>query len=337
MNHKQPAAPIGRIVIVGGGASGALVATQLARRATAPLDVTIVEPRPRLARGLAYSTEDPRHLVNVPARGMSALPDVADHFTRWARCPGVAFATRERYGDYLEAVMRVYNLHGRRDNKYKARIKILVHEIGLEAFRAEVEAEYARHPQQTTVVEERELARITRYFAGPALTPQSPFNPGFEQAKRGNPDFARWARNNLAPHRVNGYAIVNVSLKPEGGIPGDATGDQMRVLAYLAERYGHDELRVSHAQNIVLPHVKLDDVFALWQALAAADLATPNLGLVGDIIACPGLDYCALATARSIPVAQAISRKLFAQRSSLGETVGILLVVAGVAVLLLAA
>jgi sulfite reductase (NADPH) hemoprotein beta-component len=230
------------------------------------------------------------------------------------RTPILALTVREFLPEkeviaYLEAVMRVYNLHGRRDNKYKARIKILVHEIGLEAFRAEVEAEYARHPQQATVVEERELARITRYFAGPALTPQSPFNPGLEQAKRGNPDFARWVRNNLAPHRVSGYAIVNVSLKPEGGIPGDATGDQMRVLAYLAERYGHDELRVSHAQNIVLPHVKLDDVFALWQALAAADLAAPNLGLVGDIIACPGLDYCALATARSIPVAQAISRK----------------------------
>jgi len=133
--------------------------------------------------------------------------------------------------------------------------------------------------------------------------------PRFEEAKRGSVDFARWARNNLAAHQQDGYTIVNISLKPEGGIPGDATGEQMRLMADLAERYSFDELRVSHAQNIVLPHVKLDDVFAIWETLLKADLAAANYGLVGDIIACPGLDYCALATARSIPVAQAISRK----------------------------
>ncbi|MCX7346268.1 MAG: nitrite/sulfite reductase [Alphaproteobacteria bacterium] len=210
---------------------------------------------------------------------------------------------------YLEAIMRVYNLYGRRDNKYKARIKILVHELGAERFKAEVEAEYARKPQASTEVEERELARIAAYFAPPPFERLPRWSAAFEEARLAQPDFARWARNNLAAHKVDGYTIVNISLKPEGGIPGDATGDQMRLMAQLAETYSHDELRVSHAQNIVLPHVKKDDVFAVWQALDAAALATPNYGLAGDIIACPGLDYCALATARSIPVAQSISRK----------------------------
>ena len=210
---------------------------------------------------------------------------------------------------YLEAIMRVYNLYGRRDNKYKARIKILVHELGAETFKAEVEAEYARKPQASTEVEERELARISAYFAPPPFEKLPRWSAAFEEARLAEPAFARWARNNLAAHKVDGYTIVNISLKPEGGIPGDATGDQMRLMAQLAEDYSHDELRVSHAQNIVLPHVKKDDVFAVWQALEAAGLATPNYGLAGDIIACPGLDYCALATARSIPVAQSISRK----------------------------
>ncbi|MFO1130441.1 MAG: nitrite/sulfite reductase [Hyphomicrobiales bacterium] len=210
---------------------------------------------------------------------------------------------------YLEAILRVYNLYGRRDNKYKARIKILVHEIGADRFKSEVEAEYARRPHPTTEVEERELARIAAYFAPPAFEKLPRWSAGFEDAKLANPAFARWAKNNLGPHRVDGYAIVNVSLKPEGSIPGDATAEQMRVMADLAERYGSDELRVSHAQNIVLPHVKKDDLFAVFEALEKADLAAANYGLAGDIIACPGLDYCALATARSIPVAQSISRK----------------------------
>ena len=205
--------------------------------------------------------------------------------------------------------MRVYNLYGRRDNKYKARIKILVHEIGAETFKEEVEAEYARRPHPSTEVEERELKRIAAYFAPPQLEKLPRWSPAFEEAKIANPDFARWAKNNLGPHRADGYAIVNISLKPEGGIPGDATAEQMRVMANLAERFSLDELRVSHAQNIVLPHVRKDDLFTVYQALVKADLAAANYGLAGDIIACPGLDYCALATARSIPIAQSISRK----------------------------
>ena len=230
------------------------------------------------------------------------------------RTPMIAVTVRDFLPEheliaYLEAIMRVYNLYGRRDNKYKARIKILVHELGAEKFKSEVEAEYARKPRQTTEVEERELKRIAAYFAPPQFDKLPRWSAGFEEAKVKNAAFARWARNNLAAHHVDGYTIVNISLKPEGGIPGDASADQMRLMADLAEKYGHDELRVSHAQNIVLPHVKKDDVFTIWQALDAAGLSAANYGLAGDIIACPGLDYCALATARSIPVAQSISRK----------------------------
>ncbi len=230
------------------------------------------------------------------------------------RTPMIAVTVRDFLPEneliaYLEAIMRVYNLYGRRDNKYKARVKILVHELGAEKFKAEVEAEYAKHPAQETQVEMRELARIAEYFKPPAFEKLSRFAPHFEDAKRSNADFAGWARNNLAAHQKDGYTIVNISLKPEGGIPGDATGEQMRTMANLAAQFSFDELRVSHAQNIVLPHVKLEDVFAIWQALDKAGLASANYGLAGDIIACPGMDYCSLATARSIPIAQAISRK----------------------------
>jgi sulfite reductase (NADPH) hemoprotein beta-component len=230
------------------------------------------------------------------------------------RTPMIAVTVRDFLPEnelvaYIEAIMRVYNLYGRRDNKYKARIKILVHEIGAEKFKSEVEAEYARHPLQTTQVEEKELARIAAYFAPPQFEKLSRFTPAFEDAKLKHPEFARWARNNLAAHKFDGYTIVNISLKPEGGIPGDATADQMRLMADLAERYSHDELRVSHPQNIILPHVRKDDAYAIWQQLGPAGLATANYGLAGDIIACPGMDYCALATARSIPISQAISRK----------------------------
>jgi sulfite reductase (NADPH) hemoprotein beta-component len=210
---------------------------------------------------------------------------------------------------YLEAIMRVYNLYGRRDNKFKARIKILVHELGAEKFKTEVEAEYARRPQATTEVEERELKRIADYFAPPPFEKLSRWSPAFEEARARHPEFARWVRTNIAPHRIDGYAIVNISLKPEGGIPGDATAAQMRAVADLAEQYSFNELRVSHHQNLVLPHVQRSDLFAVWEALVEADLATANIGLAGDIIACPGLDYCSLATARSIPIAQAISRR----------------------------
>ncbi len=211
---------------------------------------------------------------------------------------------------YTTAIMRVYNRYGRRDNKYKARIKILVHELGLEAFKAEVEAEYAKgdHHQDIAITED-ELARIKAYFAPPAYAQLPARDPEHDRQVFENRDFGHWVKTNVARHKVDGYGIVNISLKPIGGIPGDATAEQMRIVADLAERYSFSEICVSHAQNLVLPHVRMRDLHGLWQTLDAAGLATPNLDLVSDIISCPGMDYCALATARSIPIAQAISNR----------------------------
>ena len=205
---------------------------------------------------------------------------------------------------YLEAALRVYNRHGRRDNIYKARIKILVHELGIDEYRRQVEAEWAHVKTLGLDPPAGELARIAAMFAPPPFATDLP-----DTVDRSDPDFAVWLDRNVAAHKAPGHAIVTVSLKPIGGIPGDASADQIDLMADLAERYGHDELRVTHAQNIVLPHVAKRDLHAVWQALDAAGLATPNLDLVSDIIACPGLDYCSLANARSIPVAQKIATR----------------------------
>ena len=214
---------------------------------------------------------------------------------------------------YLEAILRVYNLHGRRDNKYKARIKILVHEEGFGAIKAEVEAEHARQMAGTggpaLAPDMAEVARIEAAFAPPALAPKPAQSLTLERALARNAALAAWAETNTAPHRQAGHAIVTVSLKAIGEAPGDATADQMRALADFAALYSHDELRISHEQNVVLPHVALDDLPALYEGLKLYGLAEANSGLITDIIACPGLDYCALATARSIPIAQDLSRR----------------------------
>lgn len=210
---------------------------------------------------------------------------------------------------YLEAIMRTYNRFGRRDNKFKARIKILVHERGLDEIREAVEAEFAAMDRAPFAYDTQEFVRIAAFFAPPSYAKLPARSASLETAKLENRDFADFVSVNVAEHKIDGYAIVTVSLKPIGGIPGDAASHQMRVLADLAEKFGLGELRVSHAQNIILPHVKKDDLFALWRALDTAGLATANAGLVSDIISCPGLDYCSLATARSIPIAQAISRR----------------------------
>jgi sulfite reductase (NADPH) hemoprotein beta-component len=207
---------------------------------------------------------------------------------------------------YLEAILRVYNQLGRRDNIYKARIKILVDESGVAEFTRMVEAEWAEIKDGAVDLPADELTRIADYFAPPAFADLDE-DDGVDAAARAHPAFAAWLRANVAAHKVVGYAIANISLKPAGGIPGDASAEQMRAVADLAERYSFGEIRVAHEQNLVLPHVARTDLFALWQGLVAADLATANLGQIGDIIACPGLDYCSLATARSIPIAQAIS------------------------------
>jgi sulfite reductase (NADPH) hemoprotein beta-component len=210
---------------------------------------------------------------------------------------------------YLEAIMRVYNLEGRRDNKYKARVKILVHEIGIEAFRERVEAEFASLDGPSVNADADEVARIAAYFAPPPYETLPPISRAFGAVKSANPAFADWADASLFPHKQPGYAAVTISLKPIGGAPGDATSEQMLAVADLADRYSFGEIRVTHRQNLVLPHVKQADLFALWKALGEAGLAEANVGLVTDIIACPGLDYCALATARSIPVAQDIAQR----------------------------
>jgi len=210
---------------------------------------------------------------------------------------------------YLQAILRVYNAMGRRDNAFKARIKILVHALGVEEFTRMVEAEFETILPDTDDLPMRELARIRENFVTPDFDTLPDGDAGFEAAQADDPDFAAWAARNLAPHKMPGYAIANISLKPHGGIPGDATAEQMETVADLAERYGHDEIRVTHEQNLVLPHLRLRDLHTVYRALADAGLATANLGLASDIIACPGLDYCVLANARSIPLAQKLSAR----------------------------
>lgn len=217
--------------------------------------------------------------------------------------------------------MRVYNLEGRRDNKYKARVKILVHEIGEEEFRKRVEAEFVQLDGPSVNADPEEVERIAAYFAPPAYKALPPVSRAFEAAKVANPAFENWAKVNLFPHRQPGYAAVTISLKPIGGAPGDASSDQMRAVADLAERYSLGEIRVTHHQNLVLAHVQQSDLFALWQGLAEAGLAEGNVGLITDIISCPGLDYCALATARSIPIAQSLAQRFadISRQQQIGE------------------
>jgi len=214
------------------------------------------------------------------------------------------FIPADQLMSYLEACLRVYNRYGRRDNIYKARIKILIHELGADKYRAEVEEEFAQVRQLGIDPPAAELARISAMFAAPAFAAD-----GGSVADRSDPDFAVWLDQNVRAHKQSGHAIVTISLKPIGGIPGDASAEQIDVMADLAERYSFDELRVTHAQNIVLPHVRIADLKAVWEALAEAGLADANLDLISDIIACPGLDYCALANARSIPLAQKIGQR----------------------------
>ncbi|MEC7476055.1 MAG: nitrite/sulfite reductase [Pseudomonadota bacterium] len=218
------------------------------------------------------------------------------------------FVPAEKLLAYLEAVMRVYNMLGRRDNSYKARIKILVHETGEAEMRRLIEEEFKKiDASKMLSLPEAELERISAYFAPPNYENLPAQSDSFEAAKENDTEFNHWVKTNLVPHKTLGYGIVNISLKPIGGIPGDATDAQMDVIADLAERYAADEVRVTHEQNLVLPHVKLDDLKDVYDILCAHNLATPNIGLISDSIACPGLDYCNLANARSIPLAQEIS------------------------------
>ena len=210
---------------------------------------------------------------------------------------------------YLEAILRVYNLQGRRDNMYKARIKILLNAKGADNFASLVEKEWAAMNRKDIDLPHEEITRIRAYFAPPAFENLPATSKTLDAARAKDKEFDRWARLNTHPHRASGYAIVNISLKPIGGIPGDASDAQMDAVADIAEQYSCDEIRVTHEQNLVLPHVRKDDLYTVYEALKTADLATANIGLVSDIIACPGLDYCTLANTRSIPIAQRISER----------------------------
>ena len=228
--------------------------------------------------------------------GMGRTPMIAPEINPFVRAEDLL--------SYIEACLRVYNRYGRRDNIYKARIKILVHEIGADEYRRQVAEEFAHVKTLGIDPPLAEFERISAFFAAPAFDATAT-----DSVDRSDPDFAVWLDQNVKLHKQAGYAIVNISLKPIGGIPGDASADQIDVMADLAKRYSFDELRVTHSQNIVLPHVAKRDLYAVWSALNDAKMADANLDLISDIIACPGLDYCSLANARSIPLAQKIATR----------------------------
>ena len=233
-----------------------------------------------------------------------------------------AFVPKRDILAFCEAILRVYNEAGRRDNIHKARIKILVHQIGIEEMRRRVEIEFAEI-KKTGVLElpAEELARIGAYFADPPFETLPDYCESFEIAARTHRDFADWVKTNVHPHKIPGYAIATISLKPIGLTPGDCSSEQMLALADLMDEFGQAEIRVTHEQNLVLPHLRKSDLFALWQKLVPLELATANHGLVTDIIACPGLDYCDLANARSISIAQAIAKRFadLERQHDLGE------------------
>ena len=209
---------------------------------------------------------------------------------------------------YVEAILRVYNQYGRRDNIYKARIKILVHELGAEKFAEEVENEWRQMDKSALTLDDAAIEEIRSRFSYPSYEKLAHMPDELRKAAH-DAKFEAWRKNSVFPHKAPGYAIVTLSLKPVGGPPGDATADQMDVVAGLADKYSFGEIRVGHEQNLALPHVAKRDLPALWRALDAVGLATPNVNLITDIIACPGLDYCSLANARSIPIAQELTRR----------------------------
>ncbi|MBV8535967.1 MAG: nitrite/sulfite reductase [Alphaproteobacteria bacterium] len=231
------------------------------------------------------------------------------------------FLPKQHLLSYLEAVLRVYNQLGRRDNLWKARIKILVHELGVQKFTELIEAEWQDIKDGPVEISDAEVARIAAQFSPPAYGDAPTFTREFDELRLNDLGFARWLRTNVGGHKQPGYAIVTVSLKPPGGTPGDITAEQMDAVADLADRYSFSEIRVTHTQNLVLPHVRRADLPAVWRALAALGLATPNIGLASDIICCPGLDYCSLANARSIPVARQLTERFddLSRMHDLGE------------------
>jgi sulfite reductase (NADPH) hemoprotein beta-component len=232
--------------------------------------------------------------------GLGRTPYIGQTIRKWL--------APEHLLSYVEAILRVYNMQGRRDNIHKARIKIIVNQMGIDKYRELVDKEWELTREGALKVPDEEIARIDAYFAPPQYDELTDQTPAIVKLRAGDRAFDRWVRGNVVEHKVPGYAIVNLSLKAPGKVPGDITADKMDAVADLADRYSMGEIRVTHRQNLVLVDVKQTDLHELWHKLGALELATPNLGLLSDIICCPGLDYCSLANARSIPIAQDISR-----------------------------
>jgi len=220
-----------------------------------------------------------------------------------------AFLPKQHLLSYIESILRVYNLYGRRDNIHKARIKILVNQLGIDKFREEVEADWEATHKDAIDLPEDERKRIFSYFAPPPLAPRPIRDETLDQRRTTDPVFAAWLKHNVRPHRVPGYSTVVISLKEPGRTPGDASSEVMELAADLAERFSHNEARVNYTQNLLLPHVATSDVVAVYDILREHGLATGNHELLGDMICCPGLDYCNLANARSIPIAKEIAKR----------------------------
>ncbi|MDA1100903.1 MAG: nitrite/sulfite reductase [Proteobacteria bacterium] len=261
------------------------------------------------------------HLDNAGAAGFEVMVGGGQGRTPIMAKTIRAFLPVDQLLSYLEAILRVYNQLGRRDNIYKARIKILVQNVGVEAFADLVEAEWRHIRDGALDLPTEERDRIAAYFSPPPYDDLSEDCPALDNAIDAHPHFAAWMESNVQAHKQPGYAIATISLKPHGGIPGDASAAQMDAVADLSEQYGFGEIRVSYKQNLILPDIPKADLYALWLVLDRWDLATANAGRISDIIACPGLDYCNLANARSIPIAQRISERFsdLARERAIGD------------------
>ena len=276
---------------------------------------------PRKFKIAVSGTEQDRAIVQAHDIGMEFFKDTNNQtaIKVWVggglgRTPILGTVIREHLDwqhalTYCEAIIRVYNLHGRRDNAYKARIKILVKALGIEEFKKQVEAEWLHLKSNPNTITETELARVAKHFDAMPYENLPAHDPSFDSAVASNPAFAAWLKRCVHPHKQSGYRAVTLSLKPHGHAPGDATSEQMQSVADLSDSYSFGELRVSHEQNLILADVKLSDLFQLWEKARTAGLATPNIGLLTDIICCPGGDFCSLANAKSIPIAEAIQMR----------------------------
>jgi sulfite reductase (NADPH) hemoprotein beta-component len=273
---------------------------------------------PRKFKIAVSGTEQDRAIVQAHDIGMDFYKDAKGHtaIKVWVggglgRTPILGTVIREHLDwqhalTYCEAIIRVYNVHGRRDNAYKARIKILVKALGIDEFKKQVEAEWLHLKDNPNTITEAELARVAKHFDAMPYENLPAHDASFDSAIASNPAFAAWVKRCVHAHKQAGYRAVTLSLKPHGHAPGDITSEQMAVVADLSDAYSFGELRASHEQNLILADVKLSDLFPLWEKARVAGLATPNIGLLTDIICCPGGDFCSLANAKSIPIAEAI-------------------------------